>query len=121
MDSTTTVLILIAVAAWLLQIAMGWLQIRRFNQAFAALPQDGRIGVGKNSGRFKAKVIIALSFDRQDCVQDGFIMRGYTVFASPKKLTELNGLKLSELNPEKLFPNDEASQAALTIAIQPKK
>lgn len=117
----TSVLISIAIFAWVLQIAMGWLQIKRFNQALTNLPRNGRIGVGKNSGRFKAKVIIALSFNSDDYVQDGFIMRGYTVFASPKKLAQLNGLSLQELDAEKLFPNDEASQTALKIAIQPKK
>lgn len=119
--SSVTLLILVAALAWVLQIIAGWFQIVRFNQALANLPKNGRIGIGKNIGRFKPKVIIALAFDANDYVEDGFIMRGYTVFASPKKLSQFYGLKLQELDPEKLFPNDQSSQTALTIAIQPKK
>lgn len=42
-----TTLITVAVIAWLCQLALGGWQIHRFNRAFDALCQKGRVGVGK--------------------------------------------------------------------------
>lgn len=46
-------LITVAVIAWCAQLALGGWQISRFNRAFDALCQQGRVGVGRSSGRFK--------------------------------------------------------------------
>lgn len=46
-------LITVAVIAWCAQLALGGWQISRFNRAFDTLCQQGRVGVGRSSGRFK--------------------------------------------------------------------
>lgn len=45
-------LITVAVIAWCAQLALGGWQISRFNRAFDTLCQQGRVGVGRSSGRF---------------------------------------------------------------------
>lgn len=49
-------LITVAVIAWCAQLALGGWQISRFNRAFDTLCQQGRVGVGRSSGRFKPRV-----------------------------------------------------------------
>ncbi|NDL61866.1 transcriptional regulator GutM [Acerihabitans arboris] len=116
----TSLLVLIAVLAWMGQIILGGWQIRSFNRAFDALCRQGAVGVGRSAGRFKARVVLALAFDGEHRVCDGFILRGITVFARPRRLTALIGLSKEQLIPYALFPKDPALQTALSLAIKPK-
>ncbi len=116
----TRALIIFAVIAWLMQIALGWWQIRRFNRAFDRLCQLGAVGVGRSGGRFKPRVVLALAFDAQQRVCGSMLMRGLTIFAQPKQLNRLHGIHRQELRPDVIFPEDRACQTALSLAITPK-
>lgn len=118
--SATNSLILIAVIAWLLQIILGWLQVNRFNKAFAMLAKQGKVGIGRTQGRFKAKVVIALAFDENLTVVDALIMQGFTVFSSPQPVPALIGLSHQQIQPQQIFPNNKNAQDALAQAIQLK-
>ena len=50
-------LVTVAVIAWCAQLALGYWQISRFNNAFDRLCQQGRVGVGRSGGRFKPRVV----------------------------------------------------------------
>lgn len=116
MDSTTA-LIIFAMMMWLLQIILGWLQIKAFNQAFMAMSQKGKISVGRNNGRFTPKSVIVLALDEQFNVVDSLCMSGSSVFARPQKLKSVIGLHINDIQPEKIFPNERKSQFALKIAL----
>ncbi|PWC12934.1 transcriptional regulator GutM [Brenneria corticis] len=119
--SPASLLITFAVCAWLLQIALGWRQLRRFNQAFDALYRQGNtVGVGRAAEKFNARVLVALAFDEQERVCDAFIMRGFTVFARPQRMTEWIGLKRTQLAPNVIFPIEPACRVALSLAIEAK-
>ncbi|QLH62215.1 transcriptional regulator GutM [Serratia symbiotica] len=118
--SSVTLLICIAVVAWLGQILLGWWQIRRFNQALNRLICQGRVGIGRSTGCFRSRVIMALSFDEDGHVCDGFMLRGLTVFARPVRLTQVIGLHKNSLEPKVIFPHQHACQTALNLAIQPQ-
>ncbi|MGR3807435.1 glucitol operon activator protein [Pasteurella testudinis DSM 23072] len=115
---TINILILVAVLAWLLQIALGWRQVSRFNTAFELLCQQGNVGVGRTQGRFKPKVVIAVAFDSNKYVTDSLLMKGYTVFSRPQSIGGLKGLKLGEIVPRLIFPDNQACQEALAEAIR---
>lgn len=119
--STTSLIILVALGAWTLQIVTGWWQITRFNRAFDELAKAGRVGIGRSGGRFQPKVVLAIALDPQDKVIRAFVIRGYTVLAAPKELPQLTGVALQDIVPAQLFPNDMACQKALAIAIEPKR
>ena len=115
-----TTLITVAVIAWLGQLALGGWQIHRFNRAFDALCQRGRVGVGRSGGRFKPRVIVAIALDENNNVCDSLIMRGMTVFARPTKIQAINGMSWQELKPDVIFPNDSLCQDALSLALKLK-
>lgn len=116
----TSTLITCAVIAWLMQIALGWWQIQRFNRAFERLCQLGRVGVGRSGGRFQPRVVLALAFDPQQRVCGSMLMRGLTIFAQPKQLHHLHGMHQQALDPDVIFPGDRACQTALSLALIPK-
>lgn len=82
-------LITVAVIAWCAQLALGGWQISRFNRAFDTLCQQGRVGVGRSSGRFKPRVVVAIALDDQQRIADTLFMKGLTVFARPQKFPQL--------------------------------
>ncbi len=82
-------LITVAVIARCAQLALGGWQISRFNRAFDTLCQQGRVGVGRSSGRFKPRVVVAIALDDQQRIVDTLFMKGLTVFARPQKFPQL--------------------------------
>ncbi|WP_434583360.1 transcriptional regulator GutM [Klebsiella sp. R390] len=113
-------LITVAAIAWITQLAFGGWQIRQFNRAFDQLCQQGRVGVGRSSGRFKPRAIVAIAFDEHDRVRDTLLMKGLTVFARPTKIPAINGQYREELRPDMIFPQDSLCRNALSLALKPK-
>lgn len=119
--SMTTALIVIALLAWALQIFLSGLQVYRFNKAFMSLKQGTYLGVGRSKRKWpQPRVIIALSFDENRSVIDSLIMKGVTVFSLPQKIDSLHGIKLSEIDPMRIFPSDTRSREALSVALHEK-
>ncbi|HHT7857658.1 transcriptional regulator GutM [Pasteurella multocida] len=114
---TTTILIFFAAFMWLIQIILGWQQVSAFNRAFMSISQKGKILTGRNSGRFNPKPIIVLAIDDNDTVIDSLQMKGFSVFARPQTCEQVIGLKVDQIQPERIFPKDKKSQFALKIAI----
>ena len=113
-------LIALAVIAWLSQLILGGWQIRNFNRAFDQLCKQGHVGIGRSSGRFKPRVVIALAFDEQQNVRDSLMMKGITIFARPLPLSQIHGMNRKELQPDVIFPHDRNCQNALSLAIKVK-
>ena len=98
----------------------GW-QISRFNRAFDTLCQQGRVGVGRSSGRFKPRVVVAIALDDQQRIVDTLFMKGLTVFARPQKIPAITGMHAGDLQPDVIFPHDPLSQNALSLALKLKR
>ena len=119
--NTTTALLTLAIAAWLAQIVLGYWQISRFNRAYTALARDSTyLGVGRSNGRFTPKVLIILALDSEQRVRDSILMQGLTIFAAPQKLTQLHGMKFSDIDPAAVFPQRPRHQQALASALTRK-
>ncbi|WP_416414237.1 transcriptional regulator GutM [Pantoea sp. App145] len=119
MDAVTA-LILLAVGAWCLQIALGWLQIQQFNRALLQLSHNGRVCIGRSAGRFQPRVVLALSLDESNVVTGNFILKGLTIFARPVEIPQLKGTKLEDIVPQQVFPKNKSIQQALTLALANK-
>lgn len=114
-------LICVAALAWTTQIALGWLQINRFNRALASLSDSGRVCIGRSAGRFKPRVVLAMAVSDDGKITGNFVMKGLTVFARPYTEDNLNDKVLSEIRPEVIFPANKALSEALALAISNKR
>ncbi|MDV5141990.1 transcriptional regulator GutM [Chimaeribacter arupi] len=119
--ASVNLLISLAVVAWLGQVFLGWVQLRRFNRAFDQLAAQGRVGIGRAGGRFSPRVLVAISLDEDDRVNGSFAMKGLTVFSAPQPLPELAGMALAQIDPPALFPQNQAMCNALALAISNKR
>lgn len=114
-------LIVSAALAWIGQIALGWLQINRFNRALTALSDYGVVKIGRSTGRFKPRVVLALAISEQGVITNNFVMKGFTVFSRPYAEATLNGIRLDEIRSEVIFPANKMLQEALTLAISNRR
>lgn len=93
-------LVAAAVAVWVAQTILGLRQFKKFNAHLKALRQEGRVAIGRASGRFSAGVLVLFVIDSNCKILRGEIMEGRTVFASFKPFDNFNGLTLFELSDE---------------------
>ncbi len=91
-----------------------WRQLK-LRIAFDTLCQQGRVVVGRSSGRFKPRVVVAIALDDQQRIVDTLFMKGLTVFARPQKIPAITGMHAGDLQPDVIFPHDPLSQNALSL------
>ncbi|WP_241575338.1 transcriptional regulator GutM [Rosenbergiella nectarea] len=120
MDAVS-IMICLGVIAWSAHIGLGWLQVSQFNRALAALSSHGRILIGRSSGRFRPRVVLAMAVDDRGKIKGNFIIKGFTVFARPFEEPSLNQKYLSEMQPQALFPENKLLSEALSMAISNKR
>lgn len=105
--------------AWVIQIILGILQIKRFNSAYIQLAQNNHfIGVGRSSGRFTPKVVMIIGLNEQKIITDTLIMQGITVFSKPQKMLQLHGKPIGKINVDDVFPTQKRHQQALSAALK---
>lgn len=119
--NSVNMFICVAGFAWLGQIALGWWQMKRFNEALAQLPAHERIGIGRSAGRFTPRAVLVISVDSRNIITRNFVMKGITVFSQPVSDDALCGLNIENLVPAHIYPDNKALRTALELAITNKR
>jgi glucitol operon activator protein len=92
--------LILLVAAWAVQSAGVWLQMRHYQKKFGELRTrwtDGAMGAGAAPGRF-GKGVIALVVTAPDgTIRKVCVMQGRSVFAKLKDRVDFEGLSSAEL------------------------
>ncbi len=110
-----TMLIMIAIVAWIGQIVLTFFQIRAFNRMLQELAKKGEVKIGRTSSRWKARTIVVLVEDKEGVIVDAKVFKGMTVFARPQKLSCLVGGKFP-FQSHIIQQLDKGVQEALTVA-----
>jgi glucitol operon activator protein len=115
-----TKLLLVIAAMWASQLAMAYLQAKRFQSDLRALRAKGVTAVGMGGRRYRGgRAFVALAVNESGVVVDGLVLRGLSVFANSKPLTTYTGFSLEEIisgkpevqsNPRKI--SEAAKQSA---------
>jgi DNA-binding transcriptional regulator of glucitol operon len=88
---------LIVAAAWGVQFALAYWQLRRFHRRIAELRKLGRCSVGLHGDRWRGRTYAVLAIDRQDRVLDVEVFRGWTVLAQLRPIEGLAGMRLDAI------------------------
>lgn len=116
MDQTTQ-MIVIAIAAWGLQIVFGFFQVRAFNRHLQEVAKHGTLKIGRTQSRWKARTVVLFALDEDNRINDARVMRGLSVFARPKKLQQLIG-QTAPLNTSTIESFDKSLQEAISVAFE---
>ena len=86
------ILIVLAIAMWVLQGILSVFQLKKFNRELKRLRKSGRVAIGKARGRFKAGCLLMLCIDEKCTIIKGRKLQGITSFAGFKDFNDLNGI-----------------------------
>lgn len=93
---------IVALLAWMLQLALAYRQARLFYKRMSSLRKLGRCASGLAGGRYRGRVYVVLVVDPSTRkVIAAEQLSGATIFARLKPMTQLEGRTLNELiDPE---------------------
>lgn len=97
MTNLTRILLVIA-AMWAAQLALAYMQAKRFQADLSSLRKLGTVAVGMGGRRYRGgRAFVALTVDGNEIVQDGLVLKGFTVFAKSRKLYNYIGFSLDDI------------------------
>jgi glucitol operon activator protein len=105
MNMTGTTVILLLVAAWLLQLGLSYWQMRRFYRRLAVIRRDGLTAIGMEGSAYKRRVYGVLCVDAAGRIRHAEQLSGWTIFAGLKRVPALEGRSLNELLGEAPIPH----------------
>lgn len=87
-----------AIAAYLFQGFLGFLQIKHFTNVYGELRRQGKVAIGRHTGKFKAGTIVMFSLDELGIIIEGRKMQGTTILAKFKNIEDVKGYHITELS-----------------------
>ena len=106
------------IVLWGLQAVGVWFQMRRYREQLSSLQTEytaGYIGTGYSPKRFARGAIVMMVTDSNLTIKKFMMMRGATIMAPFREMTEFVGLSFDELN-KKLA--DEPKKSSLKAAAE---
>ncbi|CAH0533295.1 hypothetical protein VST7929_01159 [Vibrio stylophorae] len=114
MDATTS-LIFVAIFAWVLQIAFGFLQVRAFNKMLQKMAKQGQVKIGRTQSRWKPRTLLVMVEDTDGVIIEAKALKGMTVFARPRTVKCLLGQRYP-FAEQVINQLDKGTREALTVA-----
>lgn len=82
---------LFALIAYIIQLFLGMQQIKHFNLIYQQMRRQGKVAIGRRSGKIQAGTIVMFAVDKQGMILDSVKMQGISVMAKFKKMPEFIG------------------------------
>lgn len=80
-----------AIGAYILQAIMGMKQIKNFNSVYQELRSQGKVAIGRRSGKLRAGTLTMFAIDKEAKIVSAKKMQGVTVFAKFHDIPEYIG------------------------------
>jgi DNA-binding transcriptional regulator of glucitol operon len=87
----------VCIVAYLIQIILGLYQIKNFNKVYQHLRKNGRVAIGRRSGKIRSGTIMLFGLNEKGVIQSTQKMQGISVLAKFKALDTFNGIELQAL------------------------
>jgi DNA-binding transcriptional regulator of glucitol operon len=112
-------LIIAFVLAWVIQFAMTYLQMRRFQKRLSELRKEGVTATGMSGSMYKRRVYAVLVIDQNEKILHAEQFSGWTVFAGLKPVKDLEGLTTNEIVDEEVkLPIPKKIRSAFQNAVE---
>ncbi len=87
-------------AAWIIQYAMTYFQMRRYYKRINELRREGPTATGMSGSMYKRRVYGVIVIDKNEKILHAEQFSGWTVFAGLKAVKELEGLSINDIMDE---------------------
>lgn len=102
--------------AWLIQMVLGWRQMKAFSDNFVAMRKDGRVAMGKFKGALVSGAIVMFVLDDDNRIKYGRRLRGVTVLAGFRDYNKFDGLLMDQIDPQIARPDGRSLMKAVLHA-----
>jgi DNA-binding transcriptional regulator of glucitol operon len=106
-----------AIVLWLLQIALSYRQARLFAKRASELRKQGIAATGLAGGSYRGRVYVVLvAHPTTHLIVAAEQLKGFTVFATLKPISQLEGLSLETLTSPDILPIEGVPPKTLEAA-----
>lgn len=103
--------------AFVVQMALGFLQIKHFSKAYADLRRVGKVAIGKKPGKLRAGTIVLFAVTNSGKILKAKKMQGVTVMATFKDLKGFEDKNIKTLNEEDMGHCNKLLKLAILDAV----
>lgn len=112
------IIIMIFIAgAFLVQMGLGFLQIKHFSKSYAELRRIGKVAIGKNPGKVRAGTIVLFAVTNSGKILKAKKMQGVTVMAKVRDLPGFEDKNIKTLREEDLTHCNKLLKSAILDAV----
>ena len=104
------------ILAYIIQIYLGLKQIKHFSQVYAELRKEGRVAIGRRSGKLKSGTIVMFAINKKGTILAAKKMQGVTVAAHFKNMPDYIGQDIHYV--DKYNPTVRKENKLMQIAIE---
>ncbi|CZR96136.1 MULTISPECIES: transcriptional regulator GutM [unclassified Clostridioides] len=106
------------IAVYLLNIFLGYLQLKDFNKNYIELKRKGRVAIGRKKGRISSGTIVLILIDEDGAIVETRKMQGVTVLARVKVFEGLVGKDLGDITKSDLAEYNKLLKKAILDAVK---
>jgi glucitol operon activator protein len=111
------VIMIFIAGAFVVQMGLGFLQIKHFSKAYAELRRIGKVAIGKKPGRIRAGTIVLFAVSNSGKILKAKKMQGVTVMATVKDLPGFEDKNIRTLKEEDMAHCNKLLKLAILDAV----
>jgi glucitol operon activator protein len=111
------IIMIFIAGAFVIQMGLGFLQIKHFSKAYAELRRIGKVAIGKKPGRIRAGTIVLFAISNSGKILQAKKMQGVTVMATFKNLPGFEDKNIKTLQEEDLAHCNKLLKLAILDAV----
>lgn len=103
--------------AFLLQIFLGYFQIKHFSNVFVEMRRKGKVAIGRKKGHFKSGTIVFFTVEPDGNIVDARKMQGVTILARFHEMNEFLHENIQRLPDMKIKRCNKLLQKAIADSV----
>ncbi|MDB0438752.1 transcriptional regulator GutM [Clostridioides difficile] len=111
-------IIISLIAVYILNICLGYLQLKDFNKNYIELKRRGRVAIGRKKGRISSGTIVLILINEDGVIVETRKMQGVTVLARVKVFEGLVGYNLGCIEKSDLNGYNKLLKKAILDAVK---
>ncbi|WP_211170988.1 transcriptional regulator GutM [Bacillus sp. DNRA2] len=111
------IIMIFIAAAFLVQMGLGFLQLKHFTKAYGELRKIGKVAIGKKPGRIRSGTIVMFAVSNSGKILKAKKMQGVTVLATFKDLTGFADKNIRNLKAEDMAHCNKLLRLAIFDAV----
>ena len=111
------IIMIFIAGAFVVQMGLGFLQIKHFSKAYAELRRIGKVAIGKKPGRIRSGTIVLFAVSNSGKILKAKKMQGVTVMAAVKDLHGFEDKNIKTLSEQDLAHCNKLLKLAILDAV----